>query len=1106
MNLTYIYDKIILKKCIFVEVHLYLKRIILSLFAIIIVITVIFSSSLSILGAADDESYDYSNPSAVNNRQISSDMLLEAYLGDEISDEERAYLAEYGSVTVRYDDSISTGNVVCIFEDGRLTVNAAPYVYTTQSGQDAVWTPVSVRVGDREEALLANDAYYTAELDGISEDDSLYAEVRYVLRITVKREDISLILNQAYNDAPEWESRLAAYREEYGRLLGEYNSGLIDYNLYLEALARYDSDVAAYNDYLVRKKLYDDAKREYDAYLAEYAAYTLALDGYNEYLENLEKYNTAYSEYMAYKSALGKYESDILTYNENLEALERVRLRIAILDAAKLPMTDGRDVYSAIWSGLVDEVLANKSLITSQNVGVSEEVVYAAGDSTENLRNLLKSYYSLTEEEDKYTFYMLNYGPLKENFKKLTQALDDLYRARAVRNYLRNEGKDFKYMILVAQLALISSALEGEPIKSYYGTETLDGSYVMKRETMSFSEILENKAYIDTSVDPKPDSLGYPTLGDEPTPPSVVEEPTAPIPVNKPTPPELLENPGDAPTPVDEPTVPERVEEPTPPTEYTPPECIPPLISAYNRGEISLRPMADDDFIYEAVRTVKKKLFNVDEVSVFFLSEGGEELYGTVVDKGTCAVYVGELPEKPEDDGYTYTFVGWGGEDGVLTDISEVESDLILYPIFDKHTKSYDITYVFPDGTVTVSHPYGSVPAFDNIPNKPDEGNVMYVFSGWDTPIAPVSGNATYTALYTPEYIVKLGTSGADIDFSSGVYTVDCTKSAFSEIDLGNIVDRAVSKQASLYIRTIFCEIDIPYSTLVSMQESSSTVLVPDIVSVGSIGYSYRLGLMSEDSSRAEKLKMTVSVGVGIDDLSRHVLCLLENGNVGSRVRYSVNNGKLLFTINTNCTYTLMPEFGINVITSPAGTLEVSSLSAFPGDKIYVSSSMTPGHRFVGVRVFGADGSEIPFEDGEFVMPAYDVSLVLLSEEMIYTVRFMDGNQVLAEVKCRYGDIPKPPKSVNKMNDDQYSYTFIGWSDEIAPADSDKVYYAVYDVSVLPPKVRPEGLVLSPTVLKLLIALLVAVFMIIAVVIPSLITLTVLFIKDKKRRLRRREK
>ena len=56
---------------------------------------------------------------------------------------------------------------------------------------------------------------------------------------------------------------------------------------------------------------------------------------------------------------------------------------------------------------------------------------------------------------------------------------------------------------------------------------------------------------------------------------------------------------------------------------------------------------------------------------VIFLNFDESVLYETNVKEGDEAIYVGETPERPEQDGFTFTFKGWD------KDLTSISSDLV---------------------------------------------------------------------------------------------------------------------------------------------------------------------------------------------------------------------------------------------------------------------------------------------------------------------------------------------------------------------------------------------------------------------------------------------
>ena len=120
-----------------------ITRITSLVFAIIIVVGILLSTTSTASAAESGSDYDFSRPTSGAATVISGADLLELYLGESISDGEAGYLAEHSSVTLKYTDSITTAYVLTSYENGALTVTARPYSYTAENGVLVTWIPTS---------------------------------------------------------------------------------------------------------------------------------------------------------------------------------------------------------------------------------------------------------------------------------------------------------------------------------------------------------------------------------------------------------------------------------------------------------------------------------------------------------------------------------------------------------------------------------------------------------------------------------------------------------------------------------------------------------------------------------------------------------------------------------------------------------------------------------------------------------------------------------------------------------------------------------------------------------------------------------------------------
>ena len=148
---------------------------------------------------------------------------------------------------------------------------------------------------------------------------------------------------------------------------------------------------------------------------------------------------------------------------------------------------------------------------------------------------------------------------------------------------------------------------------------------------------------------------------------------------------------------------------------------------------------------------------------------------------GAMPEYTGSTPVRGATEGYTYTFKGWGKknceetlvtecwyydyENGEclkwsesydyvctyeLTGIQPVTGHTTYYPVFDSTLRQYTVTFADYDGTILSEndYDYGTNSSSITIPDNPSRAG-GYVFDGWKPYVERVTGNMTYIASYT---------------------------------------------------------------------------------------------------------------------------------------------------------------------------------------------------------------------------------------------------------------------------------------------------------------------------------------------------------------------
>ena len=1050
---------------------------------------------------------DYSKPGAQTLTELSAPGVLKEIFNIDLLPVEEEYLSLYGDYELVYGSNIPASYATVANDTAakKISVIAKEYSYVATNGVKVLWLPVSAKFDDVTAEFTKNTLGYVAEFDFEGEDPEASVLITYSTELTVSAAVLNELLNKAYNDALSWKSYIANAEAEYESALQKYNEASESYAQYLVALDEYNTAKALYSAYLKDKRIYDERLKAYNDYLSELAEYEAELEIYEVYEAALAKYNSDYALYQQYLTDKANYDKNLAAYNLYVENHAKVVSQLAIIDGTKKYSTSlNRSVYDAILGETVSKVIDNKDAIANSATGIDGAIIDKAGLATENLRALYATYFSLSGEAQRYTYYALNYESWRDNFVNLFKVLDKLYKYPEVRFALGEYGIQTKFEILLAQLYYVANALSDTPIKNYDGTATYDSNYKINPLTeIKPLARLENVEYMADTNAATPLKDGYPTAVKKPTL-TEVAEPTRPTQVMRPTAPDPVGDPGDPPTELIKPTEPDIVSPPgKEPTPYVPDGVISALIAAYDANELSLRAQVTASKKLRADITLNKKIFNSEICTVLFRDTDGTLLESVEVEKGTYAEYSGALPEKAADAAATYTFCGWQDADGNIQSLDAVEHSLELYPAFTPTYKSYKITWIVGESVTVSDALYGTLPEYDGTPFLPDSENKEYVFKGWNKEIAEVTADTTYVAEFDVRYVLALsdGTGAAFSYNEDGDLCVDLGKSYDTELKVSLLLSK-LAERGSLTVKSRLYTLYFSFSDVISMHEAEVCTIRVENVKSGN-GNKFSVTLL-DDQGDLVPLTATLTVKCSVEDEGAFSVYTLSDGERIS-ARYKLEDGNITLVCNSGNTYYTATEYSVNLLPSDRVTLSADKLSCPVGETVKISVLCPVGAVIDGVYVIDASGEKIYLSGDSFVMSAGGVSVGVEFHYLTYTVSFVSDGKVISTATCYYGELPIEPPAPEKVTDGKYTYEFIGWSTVVSEVTEDVTYTAIYKATPVPEKENNGELQISDGVLKIIVAAAVAVGYFALVILPVTVITVVKTVRNKRRKKPKKE-
>ncbi len=692
------------------------------------------STEESILAEASDDATS-------STASLSPAVFLSHVLGQSLTKEEAAWLETEASghlpsdLSLTYDCSLPQENVTLSFSgENTVTVTASVYVGETLG---TVWTPVSVTYREQAYPLTpTGDATYEGQLPAENEP-LVTVTVNYEATLSPSVHSVNKLLNAAYEHG---QSILEAY-EAYEKALSDHAAATEAYNAYRAQLQQYRSDLALYNAYLAEKKDYDERLAAYQAYLAEVEIYEQKSAAYQQYLSEKAAYDEAYAEYIAFVNDPAQHEQKYLAYCAWLAEMDKVKAQLVILDSCYVSDSVGHVLYNTLKGPTVSTVVSRKDELVS--VGCDANDIANADKATKNLITLLTDYPKKGTDAERYTYYIRHYTEIRDNVTLLYNSLSRLYGNDAVPDILQMQGKKERYWQFVAQLYALSCALE-DGIVFNIEWKISDGRLV---------DLLE-ECFILKDTNTATPMASYPAPMDEVTAPGDMKQPTPPVAVEQPTEPLKVAQPTE-PTVVSKPVMPPVVKAPGQrPVRPLFSTCEEALAAAVKNQTIKARePLTQAHAFPLSLSVGKSAAPDSGAVATFYHVDGITLICSIKADDEGFISLPSAPSAPPSQPGVTYIFSGWKDDSGrfyPLTDERiEITESKSFYAVYTAEKETYTITWDI-DGTLTEeAYTFGETPEFKGTPEKAEDAAYVYSFVGWSPVITPVSGDTTYTAVFT---------------------------------------------------------------------------------------------------------------------------------------------------------------------------------------------------------------------------------------------------------------------------------------------------------------------------------------------------------------------
>ncbi len=397
---------------------------------------------------------------------------------------------------------------------------------------------------------------------------------------------------------------------------------------------------------------------------------------------------------------------------------------------------------------------------------------------------------------------------------------------------------------------------------------------------------------------------------------------------------------------------------------------------------------------------------------------GEETLQSTEVEYGSMPVYNGETPSKQGDAQYTYTFVGWNAE------LTAVTGEATYSATFSSTVNKYLVTFKNGEETLQSTEvEYGSMPAYNGeTPSQQGDAQYTYTFAGWDAELTAVTGEATYSATfnstinsYTITWLSDDGTTIAQDNIAYGLTPAHAN------------IDKESTPQYTFTFRGWS-----PEPTAVT-GDATYTAVFDSVINTYTVTFYFDDGetlIESKEWKYGETPSTDMTPAkTGEEHYYYHF--------AGWSPEVTAVTGDATYI----ATFTAEPKQYTITFKDYNGRVLLSTNIAYGKMPTYTGETPTRARTAQYTYTFAG---WLP----ELTEVAGDATYTAVYESVLnqYTVLFLDEDGTeLDRQTVDYGSTPTyQGETPTKESDEQYSYTFAGWSPRIVAVTKDATYTATY--------------------------------------------------------------